>query len=249
MLIGCGGLFAVLSFGLTLAYLACNNNIVLYQSALPEIIDIFRDLFEILAWAIAFSMLTYAILYRLTKKTRLNLFALLGGILLLRRIFDLAVTLIMYRTISIYDDVIYNLIYWITDLLIVLFAWILTSSTANAYYRRRASKSKSKALFQDNAKIDASTKDFYPFQKIFTKENPLQLCLLKIALLFSASKLLSRLIFDLGYGAPADIAEFFVMLLYYLSDLLCGVIFYTFCILIFQFIFNKIQQKKLDDVN
>ena len=171
MLIGCGGLFAVLSFGLTLAYLACNNNIVLYQSALPEIIDIFRDLFEILAWAIAFSMLTYAILYRLTKKTRLNLFALLGGILLLRRIFDLAVTLIMYRTISIYDDVIYNLIYWITDLLIVLFAWILTSSTANAYYRRRASKSKSKALFQDNAKIDASAKDFYPFQKIFTKEN------------------------------------------------------------------------------
>lgn len=250
MLIGCGGLFFLLSFGLTLAYLACNNNIILFQSALPEILDVFRDLIEIFAWAIALSILSYAIFFRFAKTTIFRLSLLLCGLLLLRRVFDLSVTMIMYQTLSVYDDLFYNLFYWIIDILFVIFSWSIASATAKKYYRQRTVKNKAKTLFQNNITTDLTTEDFYPFQKIFSKRNPLQTCLLKISLLFSASKLLSRLIFDLGYGAPEDAREALIMLLYYLSDLIFGVVFYIFCILIFHIIFAKLKkQKNLDDVN
>ena len=250
MMLGCGGLFILLSFGLTMAYLACNNNIILFQSALPEVLDVFRELGELLAWAIALSLLSYAIFFRIPKSTVLRLVVLLGALLLLHRIFDLLAILIMYQSVSLYEDVIFNAFYWGIDLLFLAISLLLATSTAKAYYRHRAAKNKVKSLFKNDVTVDLSTEDFYPFRKFFTKQNPLQFCLFKMAILFSASKILSRLIFDFGYGAPQDATEILVMALYYLSDLLLGAIFYIFCILIFRFVFAKLQNtKKPDDVN
>ena len=249
-LIGCGGLFVLLSFGINLAYLACNNNIVFFQSALPELIDMLRDIVEIFIWAIACSMLSYAILFRVTNHAPLRLSLLFGGLLLLHRVFDLAVTLIIYGSISLYEDVFYNLFYWIFDLLMIVLVWLFVSSTAKKYYRHRSRTIKTKTLFCATEAATPVTEDLYPFKKIFQKTNPLQVALCKASILFSASKLLSRLVFDLGYGAPEDFTEYFIMFIYYLSDLLSGIIFYVFAMLIFRVVFTKLQKaKKLDDVN
>ena len=247
MLIGCGGLFAVLSFGLTLAYLACNNNIVLFQSALPEILDVFRELIELLAWALALTLISYASIFGSTKKTTIRLLILLSGLLLVRRIFDLCVILLVNHKISLYEDLFYNLFYWIFDLVLLLISWLLISSTVKSYLRKRTVIGKARAIFGADTDLSVSTKEVYPFQKFFSKTNPLQRCFFKIALLFSASKLLSRLIFDLGYGAPESFGEVLIMFVYYLSDLIFGVIFYLFCILIFRIIVSK-SQKKTDDI-
>ncbi|MBO5939149.1 MAG: hypothetical protein J6Q82_06590 [Clostridia bacterium] len=250
MLVGGGGIFVLLSFGLTLAYLACNNDIILFQSALPELLDVLRDLSEIFAWAIALSILAYAIFFRTAKNIVFRLILLLCGLLLLRRLFDLLAILIMYQTLSLYNDLFFNIFYWIVDLLLLLISMVLASSTAKKYYRQCTVKNKAKTLFGNDVKVDLSTEDFYPFQTFFTKKNPLQRCLLKISILFSVSKVLSRLIFDLGYGAPEDVTEALIMCLYYLSDLIFGAVFYIFCILIFHVIFAKLKkQKNLDDVN
>ncbi|MBQ2999625.1 MAG: hypothetical protein IJD64_04110 [Clostridia bacterium] len=253
MLIGCGGLFAVLSFGFSLVYLFCNNNIILFQSILPDLIDIVRELTEILVWALAISLLSYAVFFRFPKSDLLALSSLLCFLLILHRIFELSVILIVQGKLDLFDDILGNLFYLVGDLLLVLIAYLLTSSTARAYYRNRAVKAKAKSLFANDTTLDVKQEDFYPFKKIFDKVNPLQLCLLKIAILFSATKILSRLLFDIGYGAPKDFVEFLIMFAYYLSDLLLGIVFYVFAILIFHRLFAKINkkenEKKLDDVN
>ncbi len=250
MLVGVGGLFVLLSFGLTIAYLSCDNNIILYQSILPEILNVLRNLTEVFAWAIALSLLAYAIFFRTAKSTVLRLSLLLCGLLLLRRVFDISVVLIVYQSISLYYDIFFNIIYFIIDLLILLISSVLISSTSKKYYRQRSAQNKAKTLFGNEIKTEISTEDFYPFQKIFDKKNPLQVCLLKISVFFSLSKILSRLLFDLGAGAPNDWKDFLWMVVYYLSDLIFGAVFYIFCILIFHVIFAKLKkQKNLDDVN
>lgn len=253
MLIGCGGLFTVLSFGFSLAYLFCNNNIILFQSILPDLIDIVRDLTEILVWALAISLVSYAIFFRLPKSTVFRLCFLLIALLVLHRIFELLVILIIQGTLDLANDILWNLFYLVGDLLLILISYLLITSTSKKYYHKRAVLTKAKSLFANDQSLDLKQEDFYPFKKIFDKTNPLQLCLLKIAILFSATKILSRLIFDIGYGAPKDFLEVLIMFAYYLSDLLLGIVFYVFAILIFHRLFAKMDQtkneKKLDDVN
>ena len=253
MLIGCGGLFTILSFGFGLAYLFCNNNIILFQSILPDVIDVVREVTEILVWAVAIVLISYAVFFRLPKKITLRLCLLLSALLMLHRIFELAVILIVYGVLDFSNDILGNLFYLVGDFLLVWIAYLLTSSTSKGYYQKRAVKNKAKSLFSnhtDDTISSLSQEDFYPFKKIYDQTNPLQLCLLKIAILFSATKILSRLLFDIGIGAPNDFGEVMVMFVYYLSDVLLGIVFYIFAILIFRRIFIKLQnKKKLDDVN
>lgn len=250
MLIGCGGLFALLSFGFSLAYLYCNSNIILFQSILPDVIDLVRELTEILVWALAISLIASAVFFRLPKKTTLRLCFLLVALLILHRIFELSVILIVYHVLDFSDDILGNFFYLLGDLLLVLITWLLTATTAKSYYRKRTLKTKAKSLFGNDATPDLTLEDFYPFKKIFDKTNPLQLCLCKIAILFSGIKILSRLLYDFGIGAPKDFGEFSIMVAYYLSDLIFGIVFYVFAILIFHRIFAKFdQEKKPDDVN
>ena len=96
----------------------------------------------------------------------------------------------------------------------------------------------SSALFSDSYAPDLS--DVYPFRKFYSKGNPVQRCLLIIGIILASLKVLSRVIFDIDYGAPESFEECLVMAVYYLSDLLIGLIFY----LIASFILSRIFQEK-----
>ena len=166
---------------------------------------------------------------------------MLIGLLILHRIFELSVILLVYGGLDFSNDILGNIFYLLGDLLIVLIAYFLTASTAKEYYRKRAATAKVKSLFANDPTLDLSYEEFYPFKKIFDKTNALQYCLLKIAILFSATKILSRLLYDFGIGAPEDFGEFLIMCAYYLSDLIFGIVFYIFAILIFRRIFAKVE--------
>jgi len=63
---------------------------------------------------------------------------------------------------------------------------------------------------------------------------------LKLAVMISGIKIVTRVISDLYYGAPESLAEGLIMIAYYTSDLLNGVIFYT----ILWFLFSHINKKE-----
>ena len=73
--------------------------------------------------------------------------------------------------------------------------------------------------------------------KIFTKgiKNPLQISAIFAGGLLSINNILSRIVSDIIYGAPASLGEALVMVAYYLSDVLVAGIAYIIIINIFKF--------------
>ena len=60
------------------------------------------------------------------------------------------------------------------------------------------------------------------------------------AIIVSLSKVLSRIIYDISYGAPTDLSDLIWMIVYYLSDLLVGAIF----VLISMHVFKHLTKKE-----
>ena len=92
--------------------------------------------------------------------------------------------------------------------------------------------------------IQPTVTAFYPFKKIYSKENPCQACALMLGILLSAVKIFDRILFDIGYGAPKDFGEVLVMIVYYSSDILLGVIFYVFSMFVFHRLFRRFSSCK-----
>ena len=55
----------------------------------------------------------------------------------------------------------------------------------------------------------------------------------------SLSKVLSRVVYDIQYGAPVDFTDLLWMIVYYLSDIIVGVIFVLISMLIFKHLAKK----------
>jgi len=59
------------------------------------------------------------------------------------------------------------------------------------------------------------------------------------AILLSLFKVVSRVIYDISYGAPTDLTDFLWMVIYYTSDILVGVAFAGISLVIFKFLNKK----------
>ncbi len=239
MLIGTFSLAVILSFGLGLPYNLANSDIVLYASVLPEILNTLLDLVEILTFAPAFSILIWAVFGQMPHGTVFRLTLIYLGAVLFRRLCDLSVILILYGSILI-DDVIYNLLYLIYNVALSLTVIAISRSRFNTFCRHAAKKIKTASLLQsETAEPSALFPSFYPFQKKYSKKNPLQVTALLVGMILSAVKVLGRIIFDINYGAPEDFSEALLMAGYYCYDLLLGVFFYALAMLIFGALYKK----------
>ena len=224
------GLYAIFSFGLTLPLQYANTDIVLYESVLPEALGILIELTEILIYAFAFSLLIGATFFGYSLRSVLGLSGILSAACLFRRLCDLAGILIVFQEIDVAEDLIPCITYLLMDLILIwVIIWLIRRRYAR-YMRKKALKAfieKSSSLFDDQAPHTTNISEYYPFQKIYSNKNPIQVCLLIIAVIRSAVKILSRVIYDIDYGAPEGIGEILTMAVYYCSDLLIGIIFYA----------------------
>ena len=239
------GLIAVLSLGLTFFYNYCNTNIILYTSVLPEILKMLIDLLETGIYAICFSLLLFSAFFRHENAPMLPLLFTYLGAITFRRICDLAGVLILYGSLDSLD-LTYAVVYILLDAALALVVFFLARSGATAFYRSQALAMKKEMLFKD-ADVHISFEGIHPFRKIVNTKNFIQLRILIISLILAGIKVLSRLVYDIDYGAPADLGEFFTMVIYYLSDLFLAVVFYALAVLILNKLFR--QKQKRDEVN
>jgi len=236
------GLFLLLAFGLNLPYNLANNNIVLHPTVLPDVLLILIDLIETLAFAIGFSILVFAMVSRVPA-AKLALLFLCAT--LFHRICDLAVALILNHVLSL-KDILINLVYWIFNGILILGAYLIARHQTKKHFKRTALQSKASSLFgkTEDYPVQPTAHACYPFKKIYSKENPCQACALRIGILLSAVRVLVRMIFDIVYGAPKDFGEVLVMIVYYSSDILLGVIFYVFSMFVFHRLFRRFSSCK-----
>ena len=235
MLLGSFGLFALISLVLTPLYSLSNSDILFSTTVIPELLRTTIDLLEVCVFAVSFSILLFSVFlqYRTTRLTVLYL-----GAILFRRIAVLAVTLVFNGAIGA-EDLFSSITNLLLESLLVLFVLWIARARKNRLNQQLAEFSKASALFSSDAPEKPDPLRLFPFKKLYSKENPIQSCVLWIGVLLSALKVLSRLIFDIGYGAPTDIWEVLLMLVYYLSDLLIGVIFYVLSVLFLTRLFRR----------
>ena len=62
---------------------------------------------------------------------------------------------------------------------------------------------------------------------------------MRTGIILSAVKIVSRIIYDLSYGAPDNAKEILTMVIYYFSDVLICVIFYALCWLLFSTLYKR----------
>ena len=210
--------FSAIYIILCAAYNLILSDIVYSASLLPIAVELLVSLCDLAAYGVCFSILIYSI-YCSGVKSSLPIFLIYSGVLLVENLLNITLEHVIFGTGWQLDGLIYVLIIWLFELLLALAVLLIARFSLK------------------NKKVKDIT-----FNKLYSNENPLQLASLIVAVLISAIKVTSRLIFDIGYGAPADILDLLWMLAAYSSDIISGVIVYIVSILVIKKLYNKDSQ-------
>jgi len=147
--------------------------------------------------------------------------------------------------IQITVDLIYLFAYFSLAMIQLLIVYIFAVTDSNKYlYHIELQKAKSKKKNQKgkkNQKEEAPKNFVLPFSKFFNWYNPLQRSAIKMSLMILIMRLFSRILNDISYGAPKSFGEVMIMVLYYASDILYGVVAYVIALITFNAVYDKLK--------
>ena len=182
-------LSAVLYLALSAAYALTVSNILYLSGVLPVIIEVFVWLFGLLSYGVIFSLLIYSV-FLFGAKGALPQALIHCAILLFIK--NLANTVIQSWILGIhttFPDLLLPLANALLDIALV-FVVILIAHVKQKKGRKTTDRT---AALRPTAFL--------------------------VAIIISATKLVSRIVYDLGYGAPSDLNDLLNMLIGYTSDL------------------------------
>ena len=233
------GLFAA-SIALGFVYSSVSNNIVYMYSALMYVLEIGLELLDLAVYAVAFSFFVFAT-ERYGFRMATPFFASYAILVAARRLLSLVLELLLAGAVGA-DDFVSVAVYFALDMLTCSVVLAIIAYDLGKYSTHIAEWKKAQRTLGE----EPNPPSLCPFEKIFSRTNPLQLCALKIGILLSSAKIISRIIFDLYYGAPGGIAELLIMIAYYLSDILIGVLVYAAMFWIFGLLYREKTAKETE---
>ncbi len=224
MILGCATVFAIITLILQPIYVVTVSDITVSKTVLPRIVNIILDLTETLAFAFCYSVIIFAAVTK-SKKSGFVVFGIYFAASLVRRACVLLITHLTYHGLTPTDwfSVCAALAFECVLALIITFVAVVVGER----YRAR------RAEIQKAARIagDSSYNNGLEFTAVFSKQNPLQLCMLVAGIALSVVKIGMRISSDIKYnsfyGAPTETGEILIMAAYYLSDILVCAVFYA----------------------
>ncbi len=209
LIIICGGLFVLSSVVLKPLYIFFISDVVWSGTFLVNLLEVTLDLFELLAYSASFAVVIYSVL--LSDDEARGVKVLIAEFMLLafvRRILDIVMTIILYGALEA------------IDIVSVLFALAMEFIQIFIVYIIAVSLLKKEIIA------------FLPAKKIYSKKNALQVSALCAGGILSAVKIVSRIIYDIDYGAPESLIEVCSMVLFYSLDVLVAIISYVIIIVV-----------------
>lgn len=219
---------SIIYIALAWLYTQVSTNVLFIGGWLPFVMRLLLELIDVAIFAGAYFCIVYAFFRMSAKKAWL--FPVLYVILAFaRRALTLLLQFIQVQYIGS-DDILSLILYYAFDViqLCIVLAVVIYEVC------------KSRRFINNYKEAGLETPRFLPLTAVFSKNNPLQMCSLKLAVIISGFKILTRIVSDLYYGAPESLGEALIMAAYYTSDLLNGVVFYT----ILWFLFSHINKKE-----
>ncbi len=225
----CAVMYILTQLILTPIYTTVLSNRVYSATILPVILKIVMSFAEILTFGLCYSILIYTAVMRRTR-TAAAVCGIYVAASVLRRVAALGVSFMMYHFIDKRDF--FNVsIPVIIEALQIFTVFLFTVLAANRYRR---------ALGDFTARRgNASHLEELKMDSVFDRRNPLLVGTLVSAVVLVIVNVSMRIYSDIGYGAPSDVPEILIMIVYYLADVLVGVILYTVC----WFALSKLTEK------
>lgn len=231
-------LFSLSCFVLSPLYTYMCADILFAATAMPEIIEIIIDITDIVTYALCFATIVYSI-FKFSLKGSVSMLVSYGIAVFLKYSANLVVTFIFDGSVSP-SSAVYVLLYFALDMIILLTVALSTASIFRKYNEKRnITKKANNALGKATPSIE---EELFGGNKLFVRANPLHRSALLTGIVLSAIKIVTRILFDIAYGAPTTLADALWMIAYYVSDILIAVIVYAISVYMFTH-FNSKEQK------
>lgn len=209
-------------------YVITSNDIIYATTVIPELIYLVIEVCNIAVYAICHSAVIYSV-YRLSFRRTGIVAMTYCAVTFLKYTGNLFVTLAFNKTIDV-SDIAYVLLYFAADMLQLVIVILISCALMRSFYRRLSVIEKTGAIL--GKEKTTKREQIFPFGKFFDRSNPLQKASLYMGILLSVIKILTRIWYDLYYGAPGSATDFIWMIVYYLSDILTGFIAYLVSLLV-----------------
>ena len=223
---------------LAFIYSSVSNNIVYMYSALMYVLEIGLELLDIAVYAVAFGFFVFAA-QQYGFANSIPFFVSYAALTAARRLLSLVLELLFAGAIDASDFVSIG-VYFVLDMLTLGVVLVIVAYEFGKYGKYLNEWNKAQ---RDRGK-EQLPPALYPFEKLYGRTNPLQVCALKIGILLSSAKILSRIIFDVFYGTPTSLSEALIMVVYYLSDILIGLLIYAAMLWIFSRLYKGQESEK-----
>ena len=231
-------------------YTSVQSNAAFDTSPLGVTIKYLQDFLDLMSFAVSYALIIFSAL--LISKKNTSLAVLLYTVSFALRIpLRLVMNIFIYGTLGssaqITIDLIYLFVYFGLEMLQLLIVYIFATTDSNKYiYHLELQKEKSKKGKKKKEQLPQKSA-VLPFSKFLDWYNPLQRSAIKMSIMILAMKILSRILNDIFIGAPQSFGEVMVMVLYYTSDILYGVVAYIIALITFNIVYDKLKAKKTDE--
>lgn len=222
------GLSAVFVIMAKIYAVACSDILIMY-TAWPEVIEILINVLECGIYGISYAILIYAA-YRFQREKITCLVLIYGGSVLFKYISNYVMTWLTDTGMSadyLLENLSYILIYTAIELLQCALVLLVVLRTMKDFHKFIEKQMRIAQNFSD-VSITPRTYAF-PFTALLSWKNPLQKCALWSGIVIAGFKMISRLIYDVGYGWPSSVVDALWMLISYLVDAFVG---FAVCLLI-----------------
>ena len=193
------------------------SDILLADTVVPLIIDVLGLLCNYLFYWAAFAFLLYAV-FRLEIKNSIPLLAVYAGAVVFRYLANQIADFCVFGFPSVNDFFSLYLPYCLIDMLLDL-AQIAVAVLLILCLKKRAANAQT-AVFEE-----------LPVTKLFDYKKTVLRAGVLLGIIPATAQLISRVIYDIWYGAPTGLADLLWMIVSYLSDLAFVLIGYAVIVL------------------
>ena len=237
MIFSCLINFSLITFLLTPIYTFVASDIVTGVTILPDAIKILLNLLEITAFAVCYSLIIFSTVSSSNKKA-LSLCLIYISACFMRRAASLLVTLLVDGYI-VPSDVFSVIIYFVLEVVQVFIVFIMARAVVKKHILASAGKS---SAIKNGGAIGIIGNSSFSFTGVYSRSNPFQNSALKAGGLIAITKIFTRIVYDIDYGAPQSLSDGLTMAIYYISDIFICVIFYVLSWLILSGLVKRHQQ-------
>ena len=218
------------------------TNILYKDSPIPALFYYARKLFEIIHILLLFAIVAFAEYFFYNNRVKRITFPLFAAlIIIIKWTFNFIATAIFEGIANPGEEIAITFIYAFLDVALLAVIYISAHFLSSKHYAHAAELEKAQrrlgiADFNERRTV-------YPFASLLPKKNPVTLPIFIGMSVYTASLVVSRIIYDISFGFSGEASDIVDIVFGYTSDLLTGIIGYVFCYFLLIFLFSSEERE------